>query len=239
MATTLLTADAPDVRYALQRVLPAVSRDKTRPALTAAHFSASDGAVHLAATDSYRLHVVRFAADAHLPDDGVAVAGLKATMVGPRERGPVAISEYGGKVSIGAKNGATVVDGRWPNWRQLFPDAFAARVTFQPPGDEVFDYLKAAKLIAWRNGPVRLTVNEGRLFFHVRGEHGDGTYSVPCEAEGDIEEFGVNPSFLADAFRLAGDEVTIEYIAPNRPLIVRPASGSVARALVMPIRLSS
>jgi hypothetical protein len=128
---TTFTMQAPDLHRILANVLPATSRDKTLPVLTAVQITIDDGTVLAVATDRYRLH--SDTAPTHDDDKGVstsfllqrdnvtALVKLLKTCVGA-----VTITTTERTFACRAM-GVTVtydtLDGDFPRWRTLVPPA--------------------------------------------------------------------------------------------------------------------
>lgn len=252
MPATILTAKGRELRDALEIVSSAVSRDHSRPMLTAINLRPvrdHSELVRVAATDSYRLHVATIRATHELPEEGVSIAELKPTMI-PAKRAYVdhSIVREGEHVSIGDKNGARVVEGAFPNVEQLRPDWWDAPpfgLSFVP-SDELYAFCKLAE---------RATSND-RNYVAMRGEvdddanmtltqptpFGDLSLVVRCEMRGEQpERWGMRPGYFADACAAIGGRIEIRGTGPQRPFLFCSAGSTsplAPWALVMPIRLA-
>lgn len=245
---TILTATGSDLRDALARVLPATDRGKLRPILTGVNFArVDDDYVRVAATDSYRLHVAYVRA--RMKGEPVTVAGLRLPMVPARSgfRTFELVVDDDLHVSIGDANGASVVEGQFPDIDQLRPDW--ASVTGAPwswsflPDETFGDFCRLASRTS--DHPVARVVvdDDGAATFTVVTRFGDLSHVERGTLRGEIAgPFGIRPSFLLDACGAVGGAVSLCGKAPTRPIVVLRESGTSGRdvmpwALVMPVRL--
>ena len=113
----------------IARVSRSASRDESRPVLTGILMRLGEGRLVMAATDSYRLSVKETALEGELPE-------LEA-IVPARALGELArIAQGGDVIELGAQENQVVfgadgvllttrrIDGQFPNYKQLLPEAF-------------------------------------------------------------------------------------------------------------------
>jgi DNA polymerase-3 subunit beta len=130
------------------------------------------------------------------------------------------------------------IDGQFPNYRQLLPEAFEVELTV--PRGELLDVVRRASVMAQRNSPLRLRFAEGELTVSAQtqdvGEARE-TLPVPYTAAEPLE-IGFNAEFLRDGLEsVTGDDVLLRLINPLRPgLVAAPAEDFWY--LIMPIRLA-
>ena len=96
----------------------------------------------------------------------------------------------------GAVLSSRLIDGQFPNYRQLLPDAYEHELRLA--AGEVGDVVRRISLLAQKNAPLRLAFAEGELTVSARtpdiGEAGD----MPVPFAGEPMEIGFNPDFLRD-----------------------------------------
>jgi DNA polymerase-3 subunit beta len=134
-------ADAQDFRRAVDAVAPAASRDEARPVLTGILLETDGGSFKLTATDSYRLHhsEVRSAV---LAGECKAIIPARALVavskrIGAKGTGGVVLELSEGSVAfkIMGSSGSEyvlrsrVIEGEYPNYRQLIPEAYESRLS--------------------------------------------------------------------------------------------------------------
>lgn len=227
-------------------VARAASRDETRPVLTGVLLRLAPDTLTLVATDSYRL-AVRDAAveggageaiEAIVPARALTevsrlVAALGADQVG------VLITESQAAFTVGETQlTARLIDGQFPDHRQLVPDQFEHEVAFDRA--ELAAVLSRIGVLAQRNSPVRLAFSSGEVTIStVSDQVGSGTETLPVAFSGEDLEIGFNVEFLrAGVDSVSGDELRLGLISPLRPGLLR-GSDEQFRYLLMPIRLNT
>jgi DNA polymerase-3 subunit beta len=130
------------------------------------------------------------------------------------------------------------IDGQFPNYRQLLPDAFEHDVVLDRA--ELTDVLSRMELLAHRNSPLRLRFEPGEVTVSAQTQEvGEGRETVACDFRGEPLEIGFNAGFLRDGVESVGEEqIHLKLISPLRPGLVTGA-GDDFWYLVMPIRLST
>lgn len=242
--------DAKRLLDQVRAVLPAASTDDLRPVLTGVKLEGKDGALTVAATDSYRLHV-RTERDI-LPagvDLDVIVPGRVLSLVEKlgRKQPQLGVSvkdmhvgfHVNGRVTVTARR----IDAQFPNWRQLRPDAFAAlpRVS---RADMSAAVTVVDRLACERNAPVWLAFDGDSVLVHGSSYEGVSAEQPVRLAETWALEpltIGVNGSFFAACLEMFPDAEIVEIglLTPLRPAIVREPGLDDAWALIMPIRLAA
>jgi len=231
------------------RVARAASRDETRPVLTGIWMAASGQELLMVATDSYRLSVKRTTLAASL--QGELEANVPARALGELSRiaqqgngedAELAVSVRQGQVLFelhGAVLSSRVIDGQFPNYRQLLPETVEHELRLSTA--EVADVVRRISLLALKNAPLRLAFSEGELTVSaLTAEVGDAAETIPVPFAGEPFEIGFNPEFLRDGLEsVDGEEFVLKLISPLRPgLICSPEEGEFIY-LVMPIRLNT
>jgi DNA polymerase III subunit beta len=131
-----------------------------------------------------------------------------------------------------------LIDGQFPNYRQLLPDAFEHEL--QLAGSEITDVVRRISLLAQKNAPLRLSFAEGELTVSARTpDVGEARESLPVPFQGEPLEIGFNPEFLRDGLEaIESGDVLLKLISPLRPGLIQAADGSGFIYLLMPIRLN-
>ena len=221
------TVDAAALADAFGRTALCASKDEMRPVLTAValFIAKEEGTLEVVATDSYRLGVVRVPLSAPakplevpaLVPARVAKAlarqlkGVRGSVdlrfLGPEEEKepwrPVVAFTFGSSAWT-----SRAIEGDFPSWRQVMPDAEGARLDFDPA--ELRSALKAAASV--RKGkdasPVRLALDRTCSLAVKEPDLGTMRENLP---EATFSPNGVgavevsfNPDYLADAIRVCG-----------------------------------
>src|SRR3954449_9409817 len=228
------------------KVARSASRDETRPVLTGILVSASGDELRMVATDSYRLAVKETKLEA--PLQGTVEANVPARalqeltrIVGAAEAAELSVSVRTNQVVFEA--GGTVlssrlIDGQFPNYRQLLPDAYEHELRLA--AGEVTDVVRRISLLAQKNAPLRLAFSEGEVIVSARTpDVGEARETIPVPFQGEPMEIGFNPEFLRDGLEaLEGGDLMLKLISPLRPGLIQAADGSGFVYLLMPIRLN-
>src|SRR3954451_10558893 len=228
------------------RVARSASRDETRPHLTGVLVSASGQELRMVATDSYRLSVKETALDSAL--DGTLEANVPARTL--QELSRISASEGGDQIEVAALEhqlifrvgGVTLssrlVEGRFPNYKQLLPDAFEHELHLNGP--EVSEVVRRISLLAQKNAPLRMRFSEGALEVSAQTpDIGEASESLPVPFNGEALEIGFNPEFLRDGLESAeSEDLVFKLISPLRPGLIQSGDAGGFIYLVMPIRLN-
>jgi len=129
------------------------------------------------------------------------------------------------------------IDGQFPNYAQLRPEAFEVELSL--PREELLDAVRRVGVMAQRNSPLRLRFEEGQLTIQAQTQDvGEARESLPTAYAGEPLEIGFNPDFLRDGLEsVTEDEVRLKLISPLRPGLITGA-GEDFWYLIMPIRLA-
>jgi len=230
----------------IERVARSASRDETRPVLTGILVSASGTDLKMVATDSYRLAVKETLLEA--PLDGSFEANVPARalqelvrLTQSHEQGVLRISVPEGRVvfQVGdAVLSSRLIDGQFPDYRQLLPDAYEHELTLDTA--ELADVVRRISLLAQRNTPLRLAFVEGQLTVSAQTpDVGEASEALPVPFQGEALEIGFNPEFLREGLEsVESDQVVLKLISPLRPGLLEAGDGGLFRYLIMPIRLN-
>jgi len=229
----------------VDRVAPSASKDETRPVLTGVLIHFAKDTVRMVATDSYRLSVKETPVAASVTEKIQAIipgrtllelsriaTGLtdETIRVVPTEN--QILFEAGG-ISLVSR----IIDGQFPNYRQLIPETFDYEVAVDH--DEFLEAVRRVGLLAQKNAPLRLRFAENTLTVSAESQDvGKAHESIPIQYSGDDLAIGFNPEFLeAGIAAVKESPVYLRFISPLRPGLVKGA-GDDFLYLVMPIRLN-
>jgi DNA polymerase III subunit beta len=228
------------------KVARSASRDETRPVLTGILVSAAGDELRMVATDSYRLSVKETKLDEAL--DGSFEANVPARALqelsriaqhGESEQLTVSVRTHQVVFEVdGVVLSSRLIDGQFPNYRQLLPDAYEHEL--QLAGSEISEVVRRISLLAQKNAPLRLAFSEGELTVSARTpDVGEASESLPVPFQGEALEIGFNPEFLRDGLEsVESGDVLLKLISPLRPGLIQAADGSGFVYLLMPIRLN-
>ncbi len=228
------------------KVSGSASRDETRPVLTGILVSASGSDVRMVATDSYRLSVKETTLETPLAtafEVNVPARALQelARLAAHAEEGSLTISVRQNQVVFvlgEAVLSSRLIDGQFPNYRQLLPETFEHELRISGP--ELRDVVRRVSLLAQKNAPLRLSFTPGELTVSAQTpDIGEAQESLPVNFQGEPLEIGFNPEFLRDGLEAIEEgDVLLKLISALRPGLLEAGDGSGFVYLIMPIRLN-
>lgn len=229
----------------VDRVAPSASRDETRPVLTGVLIHFAKNSVRMVATDSYRLSVKETPVESSVAEKFQAIVPARTLLELSRIATAVAddtitilptenqmLFQVGG-ISLVSR----LIDGQFPNYRQLIPETFDYEVAVDH--DELLEAIRRIGLMAQKNAPLRLHFSSNNLTVSAESQDvGKAHEAMPIQYSGDDLEIGFNPEFLeAGVAAVKESPVYLRFISPLRPGLVKGA-GDDFLYLVMPIRLN-
>jgi DNA polymerase-3 subunit beta len=228
------------------KVAGSASRDETRPVLTGILVSASDRELRMVATDSYRLSVKETKLESALSaafEVNVPARALQelARVASHSEDADLSVSVRQNQVLFvlgGVILSSRLIDGQFPNYRQLLPESFEHEL--RVAGNELTDVVRRISLLAQKNAPLRLAFQPGELTVSAQTpDVGEALESLPVSFQGEPLEIGFNPEFLrAGLEAIEEGDVRLKLISPLRPGLIESGDDSGFRYLIMPIRLN-
>jgi DNA polymerase III subunit beta len=226
----------------VSRVSRSSSRDESRPVLTGILVRFEAGRLVMAATDSYRLSVKETALEGTAPDLEAIVPARALAELGRIAQGgdEIRIGVHENQVVFGA-DGVWLttrrIDGQFPNYKQLLPEAFEHEVVLAR--EELLAVVRRVAVMAQRNSPLRLRFAEGELAVSAQTQDvGEARETLPAAYNADTLEMGFNADFFRDGVEsMASDEITLKLISPLRPAVMNGGEDDPTY-LVMPIRLA-
>lgn len=237
----------------LRGSLFATSADETKQVLTGVHLLADGDALEFAATDGHRLAVVQpvaedgetvpTAVDVTVP--AKALRELERMLQGHTAVEPVTVQldETQAVFHVGTQLLTTrLLDGQYPNYRQLLPKQFARQVSL----DRrllIASLERIAVLATAKNDIIKISLQPGdqQLEITVEAQEvGSGKEVVPAQINGDDLEIAFNVRYLLDGLKAFGaGEVQFQCNAATSPAVWSPLGELKMTYLVMPVQIRS
>jgi DNA polymerase-3 subunit beta len=245
-----VTLRAADFSEALRQVVPAASHDDARPILTGVLMAAERGGLRMVATDSYRL-AMRDLPGTSVLSEGQSVLvpsralGELARLLSGAEQLTLRLTDDAASFEVGPGSDAGAVrmrtrllEGEFPNYRQLIPDAYPNRAIISK--EPFLDAVRRVKLLAREATPVRVNLKpDGLELTAITQDVGQAHEDLDAKYEGNEMVVAFNPEFLIDGVEaVPGDEVQLETLDALKPATVRPTGGPEYLYLLMPVRVS-
>ena len=227
---------------AIAQVTIAASTDAARPVLTAVLIENDDDGLRLVATDSYRLSM-RKLKGVSLPTTGLVPArGLRelARTVGASK---VSVSIPSREAIFASDRGLLtlrLIEGVFPNYRQLLPDNYPNQVIVKK--ENLMDALGRAALVAEDHIPVRLRVTKSGIeITATRQDVGGETEQINGIFTGEDDEVTIafNPKYLMDGVAaMSVEDIEIQMIDGLKPSVIRGVGDEDFLYLLMPVRVA-
>lgn len=216
------------LRRMIDGVVGAAATDESRPTLTGVETRLSEGRLHMAATDGYRLSVMTQDVEA---DDEITTiipaASLRMIAKFLTGESDVMVALDENRVHVTAQDGnaeitSSIIGAKFPDYRAIIPKSKDVTVTVKR--DKLQQAVKTAALFARDNSNIVrvMAVTDALTVAATSSEMGDSvnTIDAVCNlAEVFSFEAAFNARYLLDMLSATdADELTIEFTQPNRPL---------------------
>jgi DNA polymerase-3 subunit beta len=215
-------------REMLKKTSYAASTDETRRVLNGVLLSFKEGKLTMVATDGRRLAFVE--SEVEFPEDESVDIILPSKVVTElqhvlKDDGELSISmkdkqvifEFGGVMVV-----SKLIDGTYPNFRQVIPSQCEERVTVER--EALLSALKRTSLITSdRSCPTKLTFADNNLeiLTSIQGV-GEAREKIPVKYSGEEITVAFNAEFVMDPLKnLANDEIAIELTDSVSPSVIK------------------
>jgi DNA polymerase-3 subunit beta len=218
----------------LKRTSFAVSTDESRYVLNGIFFSLKEHKLTLVATDGRRLAMSDEEAEIPAESQGEFIVPTKAINELTRllSAGQVELkfseNQVGFTLTPATEGGLGVyiisklVDGSYPNYRQVIPQECIERVTI--PREELLQSLRRAEIMTSdKSNSVKLTFNRNQLSINANTpEVGESRETMALTYKGKDMSIAFNPGYLMDPLKaLDVDEVYFELIDELSPGVLK------------------
>jgi DNA polymerase III subunit beta len=232
-----------DLKDGLRKTSYGISIDETRYVLNGILFSLKENKLTLVATDGRRLALFDTDLEFPLSHERDFIVPTKAITELQRllgEDGEVQISAAENLVSFelnGSQLVTKLVEGNYPNYRQVIPGEAKERVTLEREA-----FLTSVKRVALlsndKTSSVRLSFSKNNLDIAANTpEVGEASESIAVAYRGRDISIAFNPEFLMDPLRnLPDDEIHIELIDEMSPGVIKINTPFLY--VIMPMRVS-
>ncbi len=235
----------------LKGSLFATSSDETKQVLTGVHLLADTDALEFAATDGHRLAVVQTvdetgaaavpAMDVTLP--AKALRELERMIQGYTSNQPVLLrlDETQVLFDLGAQKLTTrLLEGQYPNYRQLLPKQFARQITLDRRV-LMASLERIAVLASQKNDIIKISLKGADQVVSLSVEAqevGSGREDLPAQITGDDLDIAFNVRYLLDGLKAFDtNEVQMQCNAATSPAVLTPLGETKITYLVMPVQI--
>jgi DNA polymerase-3 subunit beta len=229
-------------KKALSQVVFAASGDDARPVLTGVYFHNQDGAVKVAATDSYRLAEAglgKSKSEVNFLLPSTAAQDLLRIINDNDEDVSITHDEQqvrfeAGDITLVAR----LIEGNYPPYQKLIPNKFATVAKLKKA--DFTNIAKVSSLFA-RESAGSITINaskdDARISINsIASQLGENTASAEASVTAD-GEVTLNSRYLIDALNaFSGEEVEFCFNGKLEPCILRSPNEPNYLHLIMPLR---
>ncbi len=243
-----VTVPQEKLRMMLKKTSFAVSTDETRYVLNGIFFSLKEHKVTLVATDGRRLAMTDEEADVPVESQADFIVPTKAINELNRllaGTGTVEMKFSENQVAFTTKSDSghgvliisKLVDGNYPNYRQVIPGECQERVAL--PREEFLGALRRAELMTSdKSNSVKLTLSRNQLAITANTpEVGEAREGLAINYKGKDFAIAFNPGYLMDPLKaLDTEEVFFELIDELSPGVLK--TNTPFLYVIMPMRMS-
>jgi len=219
----------------------ALSSDETKQILTGINFSQEGDMIALAATDGHRLAMAEFESSSKISNVTVAGDGVRQLLKLLKKRdGDVQILLDNSHVQFACDNHtltSRVLDGVYPNYRQLIPREFARRVVMER--ESVIHALDRLSVLVGSRNVVKFSLDLDTVILATEGgELGQGQEQIPAEVEGEALDVAFNVKYVLEGLKaMSTSQVQMQLNSATAPVVFSPLGEDKWLYLVMPIQL--
>jgi DNA polymerase-3 subunit beta len=233
----------------IQSVSYSASPSMIRPELGSVYISMSDMQMITVATDSFRL------AEKSIANSGAKEAqdlliplkhALELTHVLEHvdsemvelnlDDSQITVSANGSKIG-NVRYISRVVDGQFPNYKEIIPKAFTTEATVLK--NDFAEMLRKARIFSGNDQHVGLHLYPSRKIFSATAQSndvGEMSDSIDAALSGDDLDINFHIGYLGDCFSsVQSDSIVLGFSGPGRPVVIRGVSDASFTYLVMPL----
>lgn len=243
----------------LDATLFATSTDESKRVLTGVHLTASSDQLEFAATDGHRLSVVQtkfLGEEMSMPKSSSQekdAANLEVTipsralrelerMLNLQTEGAIAVKFDQSQMVFQSANQiltSRLLDGSYPNYRQLIPTQFERQITLERK--MFISALERIGVLADKNNIVKLSINSNGQEISISVDSPDvatGQESMPAQISGDDLDIAFNVKYLLDGLKaLPSNEIQLQLNNATNPVILTPIGALKMTYLIMPVQI--
>ncbi len=237
--------EAQAFKNSIDQVVFAASQNQTQPEISGVLLALDNKKLRVVATDRYRLAEKQIEIDSGQPFSEEIIVPQKTIQEISRiigsQKGGVVVSFGENQVGFSFKDTVVVsrlVDGHYPDYRQIIPTEFRTTTTTQK--QSLINALKTVSIFSQNTNSVNLLFSpeKQQLVLNTESQDlGKSEVELPARIEGVGGSVVLNHHYILDCLSSVGaQEVVIKFIDDNSPSIMLPEGKTDYRYLVMPIK---
>lgn len=235
--------DTETLKNALTRVMLAASHDETRPVLGGVYFHATTDGLYMAATDGYRLAEAKIAQPVKGITAIVPLSSLQDVLKIAQDAssGTVTLQFDEGQFGTISEDTTLVsrlVDGQYPEYRQLIPKK--SDISFTLNREELLTAAKLAGLFARESGgsiTIKASENDKTVTVSsVASQVGDNSSVLGAQVSGSGEVV-LNVRYLTDALGcFEGETINFRFSGSISPCVLTAKDQPGYQHIIMPLK---
>lgn len=232
-----------DFMNGLKSVWYSSSVSAIKPELSSIYIYVDDGYLIFAATDSFRLAEKRLKIKDSKGFDKVLIPfknALEISRIIEGEDDDLFINLDKNQiflVSGSVKTTSRIVDGNFPDYKQIIPKEFKTEVTVLK--QDLINAFKIANVFSDKTNQVNLKVDNKNKKFKITTKNsdvGENVSEIDSVFEGEDIEINFNLKYITDCLSsINSDSLTLSFSDISRPMIIRGVSDKSFLYLVMPM----
>lgn len=226
----------------------AASLDEGRAILTGVLLEIEEGLLSMAATDSYRLSIVKENIDTGRPPIKVVIPSkvLDSIVKSEYKDSDIGINIEENQISFYLEGDnkkkiiivSRLLSGKFPEYKQLIPKSLKHNIVINK--EKMLDVVKRISSISQDNIPVKLTIDKGKITVSMSiREIGSSSEDFEVSYGEERIEIAFNPEFLMDGINIMDEKNIILSIEESlKPILIKSEKNKNLIYLLMPIRAS-
>ncbi len=232
----------------LSKVQKAASLDESRGVLTGVLIEIEGDILSMAATDSYRLALIKEKLDTTAQNIKVVIPlkVLDSIVKSEYDKGDVKIYLEENQISFcleEEKKGKNIIvsrllSGKFPEYKQLIPKGLKHNIVIDK--GKMLEVVKRISSISQDNIPVKLAFDKGKaaVSMNIR-EVGSSSEDFDVSYGDERIETAFNPEFLIDGINIMdGKNIILSIEEPLKPILIQSEKNKELIYLLMPVRVS-
>ena len=230
--------------HALQSVAYAASTSMIRPELGSVYLSVKDGKLTTVATDSFRL-AEKTVTDGAGEGSGEVLIPLKHVqeiihILEKLSSENISLSIDDSQLLIVADSlrfVSRVVDGTFPNYKEIMPKTFATEATLLK--NDFAEALRKARVFSGADQHVGFHVYPKKKVFDITAQSaaiGEMSDSLEAAITGEDIDVNFHIGYIADCLQsIQSDSIVLGFAGPGKPVVIKGVSDATFTYLAMPL----
>ncbi len=133
-----------------------------------------------------------------------------------------------------------LIDGEYADYKSLLPKDYVTKVLVETK--KLQEAVERASLLftSDKNNTIKMSVTDKLLVITSNNENGNAYEEISVEFEGDILDIAFNSRYFLDGIKYLNSEyVSVEFLGPINPCVIKPVDDIEYTYLILPVRVSN